>query len=90
MMTGLRYVEKKKNLARMDKDLPVYFFAGDKDPVGACGKGVEKVARWFREAGMKDVEVKLYAGGRHEMLNETNKEEVYADTLAWLEGHLKR
>lgn len=90
MMTGLRYVAKKKNLARMDKDLPVYFFAGDKDPVGACGKGVEKVARWFREAGMKDVEVKLYAGGRHEMLNETNKEEVYADTLAWLEGHLKR
>lgn len=89
MMTGLQYVAKKKNLARMDKDAPVYFFAGDADPVGASGKGVEKVARWFREAGVRDVEVKLYPGGRHEMLNETNKGEVYADTLAWIEGHLE-
>lgn len=89
MMTGLQYVSRKKNLARMDKDLPVYFFAGDADPVGASGKGVKKVARWFREAGVKDVEVKLYPGGRHEMLNETNREEVYGDTLGWLERHLR-
>ena len=33
--------------------------------------------------------MKLYAGGRHEMLNEINKEEVYADVLAWLDGHVK-
>ena len=89
MMSGLQYVAKMENLKRMDKDTPVYFFAGDKDPVGASGKGVEKVARWFREAGVRDVQVKLYPGGRHEMLNETNKEEVYADTLSWLEGHLE-
>ncbi len=88
MMTGLQYIAKKENLARMDKDLPVYFFAGDMDPVGAMGKGVRQVAGWFREAGVRDVTVKLYPGGRHEMLNETNKEEVYADTLAWIEGHM--
>lgn len=87
MMTGLQYVADKENLRKMDKNLPVYFFAGDQDPVGAMGKGVKKVSGWFREAGMKDVTVKLYPGGRHEMLNETNKEEVYADVLAWLEGH---
>ena len=52
------------------------------------GKGVQKVAGWFREAGMKDVTVKLYPGGRHEMLNETNREEVFRDTLAWLESHI--
>lgn len=89
MMTGLQYVAKRENLARMDKETPIYFFAGDADPVGASGKGVEKVAGWFRRAGVKDVTVKLYPGGRHEMLNELNKEEVYADTLAWLEKHLK-
>ncbi len=89
MMTGLQYVAKRENLARMDKETPVYFFAGDSDPVGAGGKGVQKVAGWFREAGVRDVQVKLYPGGRHEMFNETNKEEVYADTLAWLEGHLE-
>lgn len=89
MMGGLRYVADKANLAKMDKDTPVYFFAGDADPVGAMGKGVRKVAGWFREAGVRDVTVKLYPGGRHEMLNETNKEEVFADTLSWLEAHMK-
>ena len=88
MMSGLQYVGSRKNLERMDRDLPVYFFAGDKDPVGAGGQGVKKVAGWFREAGVKDVTVKLYPGGRHEMLNETNREEVFADTLAWIEKHL--
>lgn len=88
MMNGLRYVAQKRNLARMDKDTPVYFFAGDADPVGAMGKGVKKVAGWFREAGVKDVTVKLYPGGRHEMLNETNREEVFQDTLAWLNAHI--
>ena len=88
MMSGLQYVARKKNLTKMDKDTPVYFFAGDADPVGAMGKGVQKVAGWFRDAGIKDVTVKLYPGGRHEMLNEINKEEVFADTLAWLEEHL--
>ena len=87
MMNGLQYVGRKENLAKMDKELPVYFFAGDKDPVGAMGKGVQTVASWFREAGMKEVTVKLYPGGRHEMLNELNREEVYADVAAWLESH---
>ncbi len=88
MMTGLQYIAKAENLAKMGKDTPVLFFAGDQDPVGAMGKGVQKVAGWFREAGVKDVAVKLYPGGRHEMLNELNKAEVFADVLSWLEGHL--
>ena len=87
MMEGLQYVADRKNLDKMDKDLPVYFFAGDQDPVGAMGKGVNKVARWFREVGMKEVMVKLYPGGRHEMLNEINRGEVFADVAAWLESH---
>lgn len=86
MMKGLRYVGSMKNLRRMDKTTPIYFFAGDRDPVGAMGKGVKKVAGWFREVGCQDVTVKLYPGGRHEMLNETNKDEVFGDTLGWLES----
>lgn len=88
MMTGLQYIGKKKNLARMDKNTPVYFFAGDSDPVGSMGKGVKKVYGWFREVGVKDVTMKLYPGGRHEMLNETNREEVFRDTLSWIETHM--
>lgn len=90
MMSGLQYVASRANLARMDPDTPVYFFAGDRDPVGQNGKGVQKVAAWFRRAGVRDVTVKLYPGGRHEMLNEINRAEVFDNTLAWLEGVLAR
>ena len=90
MMHGLTLLAQKKTLARLDPDTPVYFFAGDKDPVGSSGKGVKKVARWFREAGVKDVTVKLYPEGRHEMLNETNRQQVYEDVLAWLEKQLDK
>lgn len=88
MMCGLQYIGDKRNIAKMNLELPIYFFAGDRDPVGAMGAGVKKVARWFREIGMKEVTVKLYPDGRHEMLNETNKTEVYQDVLAWLDTHL--
>lgn len=84
MMTGVKFITNKKNLTAMNKDMPVYFMSGDMDPVGECGKGVQKAYNNFLEAGMKDVSIKLYPGGRHEMLNEINKDEVYADILAWL------
>ena len=88
MMEGLRYIAKAENLAKMDPNTPVYFFSGDCDPVGQNGKGVVKVAGFFKEAGCQDLTVRLYPGGRHEMLNEINREEVFNDLLAWLEGHL--
>lgn len=72
-------------LGAMEKDIPVYLFSGDQDPVGGHGKGVELVARELREAGVRDVTVRLYPGGRHEMFNEINREEVYADLIAWLD-----
>ena len=84
MMTGVKFITNKKNLTAMNKNMPVYFMSGDMDPVGECGKGVQKAYNNFLEAGMKDVSIKLYPGGRHEMLNEINKDEVYTDILAWL------
>ena len=88
MMQGLQFIARPDNLAKMDPDTPVYFFSGDQDPVGSNGRGVEKVAGWFRRAGVRDVTVRLYPGGRHEMLNEINRQEVYRDVLDWLEAHL--
>lgn len=84
MMTGVKFITNKKNLTAMNKDMPVYFMSGDMDPVGECGKGVQKAYNNFLEAGMNDVSIKLYPGGRHEMLNEINKDEVYSDILTWL------
>lgn len=71
-------------IGAMAKDVPVLLFAGQKDPVGAHGAGVEKVAEEIRAAGVKSVDVKLYPDGRHEMFNELNREEVWADLAQWI------
>lgn len=88
MMDGLQEIASPANLARMDKTTPVYFFSGDKDPVGSQGRGVKKVVGMFRRAGCRDVSLKLYPEGRHEMFNEINQQEVLEDLLAWLESKL--
>lgn len=88
MMCGIEFISKPRNLQRMKKDLPVYFMSGDADPVGENGKGVLRAYRSFLNAGMKDVAVKLYHEGRHEMLNELNKAEVYKDILNWIESEI--
>lgn len=89
MMCGIEFISKPRNLERMKKDLPVYFMSGDSDPVGENGKGVLRAYRAFLKAGMKDVAVKLYHEGRHEMLNELNREEVYKDILNWIEAEME-
>ena len=88
MMGGLQYISSEKALSQMDPSTPVYLFSGDRDPVGANGEGVKKVYGFFKDHGTADLTMKLYPGGRHEMHNEINKGEVYADVLAWLEKHL--
>ena len=69
--------------ARVRSGLPIYVFSGDRDPVGADGKGVELVTTRYREAGVEDVFLRLYPDARHELLNETNRDEVTEDFLAW-------
>lgn len=88
MMGGLQFIADKTNLSHMNRETPIYFFSGDNDPVGSMGKGVRKVERMFQAAGCKDVTVKLYPGGRHEMLHEINRQDVLYDLLAWIEGKL--
>lgn len=85
MMGGLQFIASEGALSSMDPRTPVYLFSGDRDPVGANGEGVRTVYGFFKDHGTADLTMKLYPGGRHEMLNEINKGEVYADVLAWLE-----
>ena len=86
MFSGLARLYPEK-LSSMEKEIPVYLFSGDKDPVGGNGAGVEQVGQEIRAAGVKDVTVKLYPEGRHEMFNELNRREVWADLIAWLNAH---
>ena len=84
MMGGIKYITKQQNINRMNKDKPVYFMSGASDPVGENGKGVNKAYKAFCNAGLKDIMIRLYPDGRHEMLNELNKADVYKDILNWL------
>lgn len=74
----------KKEVAKVPKDLPIYIFSGDMDPVGEYGKGVMRLVKAYQKAGVKNLQYKLYKGGRHEMLNETNRDEVMKDIIDWL------
>lgn len=85
MFLGMSKIIRKEYLEKMPKDLPVLFVAGAEDPVGNAGKGVRRVEKMFRDVGMKRVECKLYPGDRHELLNELDREQVFADILGWME-----
>ena len=76
--------------ATVPTDLPILIVSGDNDPVGNFGKGVEKVYEALEGAGVADVTMRLYYGGRHEMFNETNKEDVINDTLEWLDQYIEK
>ena len=64
------------------------FVSGADDPVGDMGKGVRKVERAFRKAGMRDVQMALYPGMRHEILNELDRRAVYNDIFRWMESRM--
>ena len=68
----------------MDKNLPILLISGEMDPVGDCGKGVMVTEKVMCKAGVKDIEVKMYPGLRHDILHEAIKEQVYADVYNWV------
>ena len=72
--------------ARVPKDLPILFVAGDGDPVGDLGKGVTAAADLLRTAGVHHVDVKLYEGMRHEIHNEIDRERVFDDIATWIDA----
>ena len=87
MLRGLRGLCSEKAIAGIPKDLPVYIFSGTEDPIGNWGQGPPKLAEAYKRAGLEDVTLKMYPEGRHEMLNETNRDEVTRDLIEWLDEH---
>ena len=88
MLGGIRFNQKRGNLKRMRKDTPVLFLSGAEDPVGDMGRGVMRAYESFIRAGVRDAELKLYSGLRHEILNEKERERVHADIWAWVSRRL--
>ncbi len=83
MLRALDRIANPSNVAKVPKGMPLYLFAGDKDPVGDCGKGMKRLYDTYKRAAIFDARLKLYPDGRHEMLNESNRQEVTDDFIAW-------
>lgn len=80
----LSMIHKSKNMKKIRKDLPVYFVYGTKDPVGSYGNTVKKLESIYKKNGMTLIDEACYEGARHELLNETNREEAETAILNWL------
>ncbi len=85
MLADVEALADEDRLAAIRDDLPIYLLSGDADPLAGGGPLVQLVADRYTKAGVHDVSVDLYAGGRHEMFNETNRDEVTANLVAWLD-----
>jgi len=88
LISGIIKINSMAHIERTPKNLPVYLFAGRMDPVGNFGKGVEETHDAFKKTGIRDLHIKLYEQGRHEMLNEINRDEVAADVITWIKDRL--
>lgn len=88
ILTNSKKLNETSAFVDTPDELPILIFSGDEDPVGEMGKGVSKVAKNYEKNGNTDLTFHLYKGGRHEMLNETNRAEVEEDIVTWLNTHI--
>lgn len=82
---GLFSIASDNAINRVPSDLPILITGGEQDPVGG-DRGLGKLALHYAQTGHQRMGVKIYPGGRHEMLNETNRDEVTRDWLDWIES----
>ncbi|MEG2018758.1 MAG: alpha/beta hydrolase, partial [Clostridium sp.] len=84
LFNGMKIIHKEENLRLVPNNLPIYILAGNADPVVNYGEGIINLYKTYKSLNMKVVTYRLYTGGRHEMFNEINKDEVIKDTIEWL------
>ena len=85
LLDGIARCSRSERQRLVPKDLPIFLFSGARDPVGQNTRGVRQLVEAYAAAGLSKVEYTFYPEGRHEMLNETNRDEVYEDVVRWLE-----
>ena len=83
VLDALPHVTSRKSLATIRKDMAIYVFSGERDPVGANIKGLIED---LKATGFTQLTTRIYPGARHETLNETNRDEVTRDFIVWLDG----
>lgn len=90
MFEGAAGIWAPENEGRIPKDLPLLVASGELDPAGANTASVKQLVERYRGYGIRDITVKFYPQARHEILNETNRDEVQGDILGWIEAVLAK
>jgi alpha-beta hydrolase superfamily lysophospholipase len=83
----LRWIHSRKEMSKIAKNLPIYLIAGEMDPVGQKTKTVRSLIKAYQKLGIQDIAYRFYPGARHELLNETNRDEATKDIIVWLDAH---
>ena len=81
---------RSREIRKVREDLPIYIFSGSDDPVGQKLEGVRALIERYRSVGITSIAHDFYPGGRHEMLHEINRREVFTNLLVWISGILGR
>lgn len=87
LFAGAARLSDPAALAGIRDDLPVLIVSGDADPISGAGQLLQLLGQRYRDAGLPDVTVTLYPEARHEIFNETNRDEITAEVIAWLDAH---
>src|SRR5262249_14275648 len=90
LLDALGDVTSPARQARIPKRLPIYVISGSNDPVGGNTKSVRQLLDAYRTAGLECVTDRFYDGARHELFNETNRDDVTRDLIQWLDGVVAR
>lgn len=88
LLEGIELINNSQNIKRIPSDLSIFLISGSTDPVGNYTKGVLQTYQRFKQADIDDVTYKFYENARHELLNETNKEEISSDIIQWIQSHI--
>jgi alpha-beta hydrolase superfamily lysophospholipase len=84
MLGAVSALQRPASYKWTNQDLPILALSGDQDPVSNGGRALKGLARVLRKSGLKNVSLKIYPGGRHEILHETNRADVMTDLIEWL------
>jgi alpha-beta hydrolase superfamily lysophospholipase len=88
LFRGLINLHKHRPFPGIHTHIPVLLIAGEKDPVSGMGKGIPHLKRSLIKGGVQKTDTKIYPGARHELFNETNRDEILSDVLMWIEGNV--
>lgn len=88
LISTMEYIIKDENIAKLPKNVKMLLASGKEDPVGNYGEDVEEIYEKYKKHGVRDISMKMYDGCRHEILNETIRETIYADIYDWIKEHI--